>query len=316
MTPTTEKKVIRGVVDIGTNSVKLLIARTDGAVVAPVYEDSVQTRLGAGFYDTGRLQAEAILRTQEVVAGFLAEGRRHEAQSMRILATSAAREAENGAELVRAIHDAGGRLEIIEGSREADLVYAGVASQNALVGLPLLVVDVGGGSTEFIVAEAGKVLASGSFALGTVRQLSRMNLPDPPGDAALATCRESLNSFLVESVVPEILPVIQQMGARPKAVVGTGGTTTFLGMIELATDTFDRDRLERIDFNRAEHEELTRRLWRMSMDERRQLSGLPSNRADVILFGAAIFLAIMDVFELDRLRVSTRGVRFGAMLEN
>ncbi len=233
---------------------------------------------------------------------------------MRILATSAARDASNGDELAAAIRGAGGGLlEIIEGGQEADYVYRGVCSQGGLGAGPLLVVDVGGGSTEFIIGQGQGIRFARSFPLGTVRQLARTALADPPGAVALTAGRDLLRAFLAAEVGPGLEPALRDLPRRPTTMIGTGGTTTFLGMIRLEASEFDRDRLESIRFTRGELESLTSRLWGMTAGARQELRGLPANRADVILFGAAIFLSIMDEFGLAELQVSTRGVRFGAL---
>lgn len=317
MTPLPEADAVHGVIDIGTNSVKVLIARSKADGIESLYEESIQTRLGEGIYDSGLLRPEAIAHTAEVVRGFLVKGEQFGAVGVRILATSAARDAGNGAELAAAIHDAGGpALEIIEGRVEAEYVYRGVRSQGGLGRGPLLVADVGGGSTEFILGQADEVCFARSFPLGTVRQLSRTSLEDPPGAAALVACRTLLRGFLTAEVLPGLEPVLGDLPDRPTTLVGTGGTTTFLGMIELATNEFDRGRLEAVSFRRGELESATGRLWDMTADRRKELRGLPADRADVILFGAVIFLSIMDVLALETLQVSTRGVRFGALRGN
>src|SRR5437879_4940305 len=133
----------RAVIDVGTNSIKLLVADVSDHDVKPVYEDSKQTRLGQAFYQTHRLQAGAIASTVRAVAHFAESAREHNAASIRVFATSAARDAINPEELTAAIEAASGlKVEIISGDLEADWVFQGVTSDARLAKTPLLLLDV------------------------------------------------------------------------------------------------------------------------------------------------------------------------------
>jgi exopolyphosphatase/guanosine-5'-triphosphate,3'-diphosphate pyrophosphatase len=149
--------VRRAVIDVGTNSIKLLVADVRGREVLPVHEESRQTRLGKGFYETHRLQPETIAHTAEAVWEFGEIARERNAQSVRVIATSAARDAVNPRDLTNAIERAAGlKTEIITGAREAEWAFQGVATDTELAAHPLLLLDVGGGSTEFIVGQGSK----------------------------------------------------------------------------------------------------------------------------------------------------------------
>ncbi len=178
--------VRRAVIDVGTNSVKLLVADVAGDDVQPVWEESKQTRLGRGFYDTHRLQPAAVAATAKAVGDFASAARERGAASIRIIATSAAREAVNARELTVALETAAGlKVEIISGEQEADLVFQGVTTDPQLAQGPLLLLEVGGGSTEFIVGQgraqvvlaerpAGHGAAAGETSRTATRP-SRMN---------------------------------------------------------------------------------------------------------------------------------------------
>src|ERR1051326_3636279 len=142
--------VTRAVIDVGTNSVKLLVGIVEGRNVRPLLEKSEQTRLGEGFYETHRLQSQKIQRTAEAVGVFAHEASTtFQLSSLRIIATSAARDAVNKKELLDAIQQASGHaVEVISGDQEADWVFEGVTSDPVFATEPLLVIDVGGGSTE------------------------------------------------------------------------------------------------------------------------------------------------------------------------
>ena len=145
-------QVRRAVIDVGTNSVKLLVAQVAGHEVRPLLEESKQTRLGSGFYETHCLQPEAIASTAKAVARFAEIARQQEVSPIRVIATSAARDALNAQELTSAIEAASGlKVEIISGEQEADWVFQGVTSDQRFASERLLLLDVGGGSTEFIL---------------------------------------------------------------------------------------------------------------------------------------------------------------------
>jgi exopolyphosphatase/guanosine-5'-triphosphate,3'-diphosphate pyrophosphatase len=312
--------VRRAVIDVGTNSVKLLVAEVEGHEVRPVSEQSKQTRLGSGFYDSHRLQDGAIKATAEAVGKFAGIAREQQAESIRVIATSAAREAANAKQLISAIHAACGlEVEVISGEEEADLAFQGVTSDPALAKTPLLLLDVGGGSTEFILGEGSRKHFRASFPVGTVRLLERFPHGDPPLAEELTTCRTWLKDFLEKEVRPQLDPALRQdVRAQPQDVrvklIGTGGTTTILARMEGRMEGFDRAEIENTRLSREQVSQHVKRLWSLPLDERRQIVGLPPNRADVILVGAAIYEAVMNVFEFEELRISTRGLRFAAVL--
>lgn len=302
----------RAVIDIGTNSVKLLVAYVSPDTIDPVWEGSEQTRLGRGFYDDHRLRPEAIVDTVQAVTRFVAIAREQGATLVRVIATSAARDAVNAAELLDAILTASGQtVEVISGEQEADWAFQGVLTDGALRDQPALILDIGGGSTEFILGHAGRALFRDSFKLGSVRLLEATRLSDPPTGAELAATRTQLRAFLDREVRPRLAP---HLAAWPDvSLVGTGGTTSILARLELQLADYDRTRIEATHFAAARVRWHVEQLWRLSLADRRALPGLPPERADVILFGAAIYEAVMVNFGIKTLRVSTRGLRFAAV---
>lgn len=304
----------RAVIDIGTNSVKLLVADVSVAAVNPVWEGSEQTRLGRGFYDDHRLRPEAIADTAKAVAHFVSTAREQGAAHLRVIATSAARDAVNADELLAAVRAACGvAVEVISGEQEADWAFQGVLTDDSLGAQPILLLDVGGGSTEFILGHAGQALFRDSFKLGTVRLLEATRLTDPPAPTELAALRAQVRTFLDHEVRPQLTPHLAQLTPALPCLVGTGGTTSILARLELQLSDYDRDRIEATRFTAERLRWHVERLWKLPLAERRELPGLPPKRADVILFGAAIYEAVMEGFGLAELRVSTRGLRFAAV---
>jgi len=314
----------RAVIDVGTNSVKLLVADVSGREVQPVWEESKQTRLGRGFYETHRLQPEAIDATAKAVAQFEETARKYQASSIRVVATSAARDAVNASELSAAIEKVSGlKMEIISGEQEADWVFQGVTTDPALAYFPLLLLDVGGGSTEIILGQGERKHFSQSFPLGTVRLLEKNPPSDPPKAEELVRCRKFLRDFLERDVVPTFklkeldgLNRLHEfdMGNR-LTLVGTGGTTSILGRMEANLETYDRAKIEATRLSLERIHWHVEHLWSLPLEERKHIVGLPPNRADVILMGVAIYEAIMEKFGFSELRISTRGLRFAAVME-
>jgi exopolyphosphatase/guanosine-5'-triphosphate,3'-diphosphate pyrophosphatase len=311
----------RAVIDVGTNSVKLLVAEIAGREVWPLCEDSHQTRLGQGFYETHRLQPEAISNTAHAVARFAADARQFKADSVRVIATSAARDAVNPHELLAAIETAAGlKVEIISGEQEADWAFRGVTTDPALATRPLLLLDVGGGSTEFILGQGEQRHYCQSFRLGTVRLHETIPPDDPPTACGLAETRRWLQDFIETKIRPVLQPAFKRetelnAAQSPVILVGTGGTTSILARMEARMESFDRERIEatRLSLDRVRwHNE---NLWRLPLARRQEIVGLPPKRADVILAGAAIYEKVMVSFGFSELRVSTRGLRFAAIMD-
>ncbi len=305
----------RAVIDVGTNSIKLLVADVRGRDVTPVHEESRQTRLGKGFYETHQLQPESIARTAEAVWEFGEIARERNADSIRVIATSAARDAINPRDLTNAIERASGlKTEIITGGREAEWAFQGVTSDLELAKQPLLLLDVGGGSTEFILGHGKKKSFAHSFPLGTVRLLEKFPHGDPPTPDEFAHCHEWLKEFLHYKVRPLLEPALQSETGEIR-LVGTGGTTSILARVENKLDRFDRAKIERTVLNFEQVQSRRKSLWKLPLAARKEIIGLPKMRADVILTGVIIYEAVMEEFGFKELRISTRGLRFAALMD-
>jgi exopolyphosphatase / guanosine-5'-triphosphate,3'-diphosphate pyrophosphatase len=313
--------VRRAVIDVGTNSIKLLVADVSGREVRPVHEESRQTRLGKGFYATRHLQPEAVAHTAAVVWEFAQIAREKNAGSIRVVATSAARDAVNPNDLTTAIERASDlKVEIISGEREAEWVFQGVNTDAELAKQPMLLLDVGGGSTEFILGHGGRKHFASSYPLGTVRLLEKFPHSDPPTRGEFIACRDWVKNFLQSEVRPKLEPALRREtkpgpGAGEIQLVGTGGTTSILARMEKKLDRFDRERIESTALSRKQVMTRRKHLWSLPVAERKEVVGLPKQRADVILTGVLIFEMVMEEFDFQQLRVSTRGLRFAAVME-
>jgi exopolyphosphatase/guanosine-5'-triphosphate,3'-diphosphate pyrophosphatase len=305
----------RAVIDVGTNSIKLLVADVQGHKVLPVHEESRQTRLGKGFYETHQLQPESIARTAEAVWEFGEIARDKHAASVRVVATSAARDALNQHHLTSAIERASGlKTEIISGAREADWAFQGVTTDEELAKFPLLILDVGGGSAEFILGHGSQKYFAHSFPLGTVRLMEKFPHRDPPTRNEFDVSQKWVKSFLRCEVRPQLEPVLKKLAGTVQ-LVGAGGTPSILTRMEKKLDRFDRDKIDRTILTFDQVQAQRKNLWRLPLAERKEIPGLPKMRADVILPGVLIFEAVMAEFGFKKLRVSTRGLRFAAVMD-
>jgi exopolyphosphatase/guanosine-5'-triphosphate,3'-diphosphate pyrophosphatase len=265
----------------------------------------------------------------EAVAAFAADAKRKKAASLRVIATSAVRDARNSEAVTAAIQRAVGLpVDIISGEQEAKWTFRGVTSDPALAGMPLLILDAGGGSTEFILGSGEHTHLQRSYPLGTVRLMEMLPHTDPQTMEELARCREWLRNFLDREVRPDLHPALRREAKRDShergahiadhetvQLVGTGGTTSILACMEAGLRHFDRARIEATRLNLEQVRARMEHLWKLPLAERKKVVGLPPDRADVILTGVAIYEAVMERFNFAELRVSTRGLRFGAVME-
>jgi exopolyphosphatase/guanosine-5'-triphosphate,3'-diphosphate pyrophosphatase len=294
-------------IDVGTNSVLLLVAdRTPEGRFVPVVERAEITRLGRGVDKTRRLSPEGLEATLEVVTAFATEARSLGAEAIAVTATSAARDAENGAEFMAAAKArAGVTVEIISGELEAQLSFSSAHMDFAreLTG-PLLVIDIGGGSTEFIYGDReGRVAFRHSFDVGAVRMTERFIHSDPVSAAERAALEAHLRATFAT------LPPTPA-GAQ---LVGVAGTVTTLYTVQHRIDPYDAARVQGGTLTLSELEALADTLCRLPLAERRVLPGLQPKRADVIPAGALILVEAVRALGLTRCRVSDRGLRWGLL---
>jgi exopolyphosphatase/guanosine-5'-triphosphate,3'-diphosphate pyrophosphatase len=302
----------RAVIDIGTNSVKLLVADVSGGCANALFEESEQTRLGAGFYETHRLSASAIEKTAEAVRAFAEKAHKSGAVTLDVIATSAARDAVNGEELAEAIRRAAQKdLRVISGEQEAEWAFSGVACDPMLAKGTLLVMDIGGGSTEFVIGANGHRQAGRSFQIGTVRLLEKVRPSDPPTNAEREKCLSWLRKFFADEIKRFVRENLQ---SGDGILVSTGGTASILGRLKWKLRAYDREKIEGTVLSAGELADRTAELWALPLEARKQLPGMPASRADVIIMGAAILEAATESLGFSEARISTRGLRFGALL--
>ncbi len=294
-------------IDVGTNTVLLLVVERRGKALVPVLERAEITRLGRGVDGSGVLEPAAIRDTVAVLAGYAREARALGAEDIACVATSAARDARNGAEFFAAARGAAGLSpEVISGDEEARLVWL-TAWRDFGGGAPLAVLDVGGGSTEFIVGEGPALRGRMSLQLGAVRLTERhvRRNPIPPGE--LADLRSAARGEL------------ERLGALPPApgarLVGVAGTVTTLSAVAQGLPHHDALKVHGARLALAEVEEWIGRMAGLTVAERAALPGMEPKRADVIVGGAVVVAEAMRRSGIDPLIVSDRGVRWGLVYD-
>ncbi len=291
-------------IDVGTNSVLLLVVerQPDGSLLA-LDERLEITRLGRGVDATRLLADDRIEATVAALQHFSAAARAHGVERLWVTATSAARDATNGARFfARAKAAAGVDVEVLSGDDEA--LYSFEAAVRELPGDgPRAVVDIGGGSTELVYGAGGRVDFRRSFDVGAVRLTERLLHGDPPTPAELLALRARLTETFSEVPPPP----------AGLTLVGVAGTVTTLCAIELGLDGYDGRLVQGRLLTRTALRALADRLAALPLAERRRVKGLPPQRADTILAGAEILDAVLARLDLDRLLVSDRGLRWGLL---
>ncbi len=275
-------------IDCGTNSIKVLIgSRRDDGTLDVVVRDSRVVRLGQGVDRTGMLADEALDRTFAAVDEFAGIIRSHgiPPERIRFCATSATRDASNAAVFAEGVRRRlGVEPEVLSGDEEAALVFAGaIAAQSPMPAEPVLVVDIGGGSTELVLG-AGEDRDSISLDIGSVRLHERHLHSDPPTPAEVAACVADIDAHLDGSGIPL---------ERARSVIGTSGTIKTLACGVLELDGYDRDAFDRAVLANATAGDFVDRLVAMTVDERRALPYMHPGRADVIGAGALIWSGIL-----------------------
>jgi exopolyphosphatase/guanosine-5'-triphosphate,3'-diphosphate pyrophosphatase len=291
-------------VDIGTNSVLLLVAEVNGDEVVAVIEHAEITRLGKGVDASRRLAPDAVERTLACLRRYGAEIRAAGAVAVDAVGTSAMRDAQGGAELALAAGQAlGVAPRVISGEEEAELTYRGALSGLAVEHAQAAVFDVGGGSTE-VIWPTDSGLQRTSLDIGSVRLTERHIRSDPPAATELEAARQDARSALAGLARPPKGPL-----------VGVAGTVTTLAAVLHELKPYDGARVHGAPVTIHAVARLRNRLAAMPLEERKEVPGLDPARADVIVSGAVIVHEVLDWAGADRLIASDRGVRWGLALQ-
>jgi exopolyphosphatase / guanosine-5'-triphosphate,3'-diphosphate pyrophosphatase len=299
------------VVDVGTNTTRLFVADLEeGRVVAQVERISRVTRLGAGVDLTGRLGQEGLEREYSVIEDFRDMIRKHRPDRAVAVMTSAVRDAENGRDFADLVSDRYGfDVHVLTGDEEAQLTYLGATDDlDPADTKRVLVLDIGGGSTELVIGHGEELDFHVSTQAGVVRQADRHITNDPPTDAELTAVAEDVRETLTAAVPAELLRTGVDLA------IAVAGTPTSLAAIAQELDPYDPSRVHGYQLTAAVRDSILTRLQAMTLDERKEVPGLHPDRAIAILPGIVILREVMDLFGLDSVQVSEHDILRGAAM--
>jgi exopolyphosphatase/guanosine-5'-triphosphate,3'-diphosphate pyrophosphatase len=293
----------QGVIDIGTNTLLLLIVDEELRRVVDLCRFG---RLGKGLDASGKLAPEAIANSLEICREYRRVMDEHGVTAPAVIATQALREAKNASEFVEPAQQIlGATIEIIAGAREAELAFTSVAQAFPdLAGQPYVVVDVGGGSTEFIVTDGQRVVSAVSVPIGAVRLTERHLKHDPPAHGEILELEADIDRHLASLALPVGVPLI-----------GTAGTATTMAAVALQLTTYDPDRVTGLRLEPERVAELRDTMLAATTAERRATPGVEPQRADVIAAGIAIYARALDRIHAPVMITCDRGIRWGLAYE-
>jgi exopolyphosphatase/guanosine-5'-triphosphate,3'-diphosphate pyrophosphatase len=289
-------------IDIGTNSILLLIAEQRGQELVPIYQEARVARLGETVGNTKLLTDDAQQRAFDIISDYLKICTEYAVRDIKACGTAALRNARNSKVFVdRLANDLGLTVDIISDKQEANLSFQANA---ASFGRDIVVMDIGGGSTEFITENDAI-----SLGLGVVELTESFLHADPPTDNEVAALRAHVHTHLMRE--------LDRRYCRDSVptMVAAAGTPTTLAAMRDAIDPYDPERVHGSKLDLGDIEKLIDRIHRATLDERRMMPGLQRGREDVILAGAILLHEAMKLLGFDETIISDRGVRWGLLLE-
>src|SRR5437588_4678311 len=294
-------------VDIGSNSVRLKIARLQGHRLRSVHEDREVTRLGEGVFRSGFLTPDSMAETVKVLRRFHRATQQVATDTVRVVATSALRDARNSQAFLEWVRSATGwRVEIISGLEEARLIHLGLVSSGRVDSSPTLMIDLGGGSCELTVSGHGQIRDTVSLPLGAVRLTDEFLRHDPPRKGEL----KRLQGFVAREVNRMAARVVT---AKVKSVIATSGTAAALAAA--ASRLRKNGSSQRAIVSRAEMTQIAKQLARIPVDQRRKIEGIGPRRAEIIVAGAVVYHELLDRCHLKGFRYSPLGLRDGLLAQ-
>lgn len=293
--------------DLGSNTFLCLIAEVSATEIIKVYSDDVEiVRLGQGLEQTKKLHPEALVRADLCLKRFSEIIKKHKPEKILAMATSAARDASNREELFDIAKKYNIPLEVIPGEKEAAITYKGAVSALKSVNKNLMIVDIGGGSTEFIFGRDKNLINGASFDIGCVRLTERFISEQPSSSDEIQNVIAFVDTEIrkAKNQMPENFDLDQ--------IIAVAGTPTTLVAAELGS--FDINKIDGYLLTDQKLNEWLIKLKKATFEEKIKM-GIPAGRADVILVGAIILERTLRLFNKKTLSVSTRGVRYGVALE-
>jgi exopolyphosphatase/guanosine-5'-triphosphate,3'-diphosphate pyrophosphatase len=295
------------VIDIGTNSTRLLIADVGDGGVEKLERRSRVTRLGRGVDLSGQLSAEAIEATCEAIADYVAICEEAAVGLIEAIATSAVRDASNGDAFVAELRERFAlSARVLDGAEESRLTYLGATSQRPHRD-PVVVIDIGGGSTELIVGSGERIDFHASLQAGVVRHTERHIASDPPTCSELESLAADARGLVGDAIADD----------QPPAVAGgiaVAGTPTSLAAVELGLEPYDPERVHGHVLTLPSIQRMLSTLASLPLAERTEIAGLHPDRAPTIVAGVVILIEAMRAFSLDRIEVSEHDILYGTAI--
>lgn len=300
------------IIDCGTNTFNLLVIElSKEKTYRRIYNTRIPVKLGEGAINQGFIAEEPFHRGIDAIRSFKQHIQQHNAESVLAFATSAIRDASNGLELVQQVKEQLGiEIQVIDGDREAELIYYGIREAVKLNGRVSLIMDIGGGSTEFILANNEQVFWKQSFTLGAARLLERFRPSDPVAESEV----NSMMHYLQE----QLLPLQQAIKHFPAAeLVGSSGA--FDSLVEMINGELNGEPLSEgkteYDVDLSKYNRISALIRRSTLGERRNIKGLVPMRLDTIVISCLMVDFVLHTFKLNRFRVSTYSLKEGAVMD-
>ena len=293
--------------DLGTNSLILVVAEWDGTTFTPLFEDVQVVRLGQGLAKRGSLHPKAKRRCVKELRNFSEKIDQFEVINVLAVGTAALRKADDGAKFVQEIEDKlGFRFKIISGDKEASLTFKAIQREFSDLSQQFIMIDIGGGSSELVVGDGDRILSKTSLEVGTVSFTERFIQHDPPTSEELHAASSSIAELIDHSSVSR---------SSSSMAVGVAGTVTTLKAVDVEMDEYDPSTVHRSQMNIDDVVRLGNLFRSMPTKERTKLKGLPPKRADIIPMGATILETFMKELNLESIYVSDRGLRWGLLYD-
>lgn len=299
--------MLRAGIDIGTNTILLLVAEVTGKGVTVKEDHLTVVRLGQGVDKNKKFHPEALARADACFAHYQKILAQYPGIDIRAIATSGSRDASDSPTYFASVKERFGiEVQVVSGPLEAKLSFYGALSGLEDDPKTIAVLDIGGGSTEIVALDQGELVRH-SFDLGCVRMTERF-LSDPATPEELKKLRD-----YIRDTIDQKNALLQRV--RDKKLVGVAGTATYLASIHLGLSKFDPLKVDGARVTREELKGLEERLCALTAKEKIGLGGMDQGRADVIASGAIILGAVMDASGMKSYQASVRGLRFGAVLD-
>lgn len=301
-------------IDIGSNTLRLLVAEVRDNRIIDVYSDRKITRLGNKVEQTGMLQDDNMDASLSALMEFSSVISKYGVVRTKAVATSALREASNSDIFIKKAFDSAGiAIEVISGRKEAELTLAGILASFPLSAFRIhhsaLIIDMGGGSSEWILYRDKDNLDMGSIPVGVIKLARKHIKTDPVSEEDL----NSLNHEII-SVLNNLKHGIGQYICSNTKLIGTAGTFTTIASIDLGLEAYAREKVHLHKINYARLKGIIENLISLPLKERMKVRGLEPGRADLIIPGIQFTINVMDIFGFDELTINDYGLLEGALL--